>query len=111
MARYTWDQLIAPEQLEVPHNCYLKLFVMDMQRTRKVLRSTSGRPYDVILVDEAQARRDGVVACTVVGQSATVASEELQIVREGRSLHCFKLNALMVTLLAQGGLGNMYHAF
>jgi hypothetical protein len=56
VARFTWNRLIAPGPGEVPHNCYLKLFVMDVVRNGTVLRSRGGRPFDVILVDEAQVR-------------------------------------------------------
>lgn len=57
VAQQLWDMLVAGTTgygTKFTHNMYLKMFSDDLVQSGGVITNWQGRPYDVILIDEAQ---------------------------------------------------------
>jgi superfamily I DNA/RNA helicase len=60
-----WDAFVQNRlycRVTFVHNCYLKLYQLELAATGQQLRDGAGRPYDAILVDEAQDMNDVTMA-------------------------------------------------
>jgi superfamily I DNA/RNA helicase len=73
IARQFWDAFVQNRlygKVTFVHNCYLKLFQLELTATGQQLCGADGRPYDAILVDEAQDM-NGVTMAVLLAQNCT----------------------------------------
>jgi superfamily I DNA/RNA helicase len=56
VAQQMWDAVVdnTCSPMKFSHNCYLKQFSDELVDTHGILRNWRGRPYAIILIDEAQ---------------------------------------------------------